>query len=33
MSEQARRSELQRRVVQKYQQEGKMIRVAVTTRT
>ena len=30
MSEQARRSELQRRVVQKYQQEGKMIRVAVT---
>ena len=30
MSEQARRAELQRRVVQKYQQEGKMIRVAVT---
>jgi peptidyl-prolyl cis-trans isomerase SurA len=30
MSEQARRSELQRRLVQKYQQEGKMIRVAVS---
>jgi len=30
MSEQARRSELQRRLVQKYQSEGKMVRVAVS---
>jgi peptidyl-prolyl cis-trans isomerase SurA len=30
LSEQARRSELQRRLVQKYQQEGKMVRVAVS---
>lgn len=30
MTEQARRSELQRRLVQKYQQEGKMIKVAVS---
>ena len=30
MAEQARRSEMQRRLVQKYQQEGKMIRVAVS---
>ena len=30
MTEQARRTELQRRVVQKYQQEGKMIKVAVS---
>jgi peptidyl-prolyl cis-trans isomerase SurA len=30
MSDQARRSELQRRVVQKYQQEGKMVKVAVS---
>jgi peptidyl-prolyl cis-trans isomerase SurA len=30
MTDQARRSELQRRVVQKYQQEGKMVRVAVS---
>jgi peptidyl-prolyl cis-trans isomerase SurA len=30
MSDQARRSELQRRVIQKYQQEGRMVRVAVS---
>lgn len=30
LSEQARRSELQRRLVQKYQAEGKMVRVAVS---
>lgn len=30
LSEQARRGELQRRLVQKYQAEGKMVRVAVT---
>jgi peptidyl-prolyl cis-trans isomerase SurA len=30
MTDQARKSELQRRVVQKYQQEGKMVRVAVS---
>jgi peptidyl-prolyl cis-trans isomerase SurA len=30
ISEQARRSELQRRLVQKYQAEGKMVRVAIT---
>jgi peptidyl-prolyl cis-trans isomerase SurA len=30
ITDQARRSELQRRVVQKYQQEGKMIKVAVS---
>jgi peptidyl-prolyl cis-trans isomerase SurA len=30
MTEQARRSELQRRLVQKYQSEGKMVRVAVS---
>ncbi len=30
MSDQARRSELQRRIVQKFQQEGKMVKVAVS---
>lgn len=30
MTEQARKSEMQRRLVQKYQQEGKMVRVAVS---